>query len=86
MFRESPLGPGRSRQETAQRIRDRGIPCTDGTLANMASDGTGPIYRVIAGRCFYLDADIEAWIASRISAPICKVSDARRHINREVAA
>jgi hypothetical protein len=83
MSLKSPLGPGRYRNAAAQRIRKAGIPCTPGTLANMASDGTGPIYRVISGRCYYLDADIDAWIATRISGPIRKASDVRRY---EVAA
>ena len=70
---------GRSRSDAAERIRRvHGIPCTAGTLATMAWAGRGPIYRHVCGRAVYRDDDIDAWAATRISAPTRKAADLRR--------
>jgi TorA maturation chaperone TorD len=74
---ETPiLKRGRSRKEAAQRIREHGLPCSDAYLAQMATDGTGPLYRRVCGRAIYLDADIDAWAQSRIGPLIRRASDA----------
>lgn len=76
----------RSRKEAAQRIRDmHRQPCTEGTLANHASDGTGPVYHVCGCRTIYLDKDIDSWARSRIGPPIRKASEARRQNVGEAA-
>ena len=80
------LKRGGPRKYAARRIRDvHRQPCTEGTLANLASDGDGPVYRLIAGRAYYLDDDIDDWALSRVSAPIRKAADARRTNASEAA-
>ena len=87
MFNETiKIRHGHSRKSAAQRIRDvHGLPCTDATLANLASEGAGPVYKLVAGRAYYRDEDIDVWARSRISAPIRKASDARRRAIGEAA-
>jgi hypothetical protein len=76
----------RSRKATAAYVRDKfGIPCTEGSLANMASSGIGPTYRLYSSRAYYLDQDVDIWAQARISAPVRKASDARRRDNQRVA-
>ena len=80
------LKSGRSRKEAARRIRDiHRLSCTEGTLANHASDGTGPFYHVCGSRSIYLDRDIDEWARARISPPIRKASEARRQNVGEAA-
>ena len=75
-----------TRRQAAERIRDlHGLPCTEGQLANHASDGTGPTYRLFGPRAFYLDTDVDAWARSRISPPIRKAADARLHLHGRAA-
>ena len=81
------LKHGLSRRQAAQRIREHhGLHCSDAHLANMAVDGTGPLYRKVAGRTVYFEQDIDAWAVSRIGEPIRKASDARSHSVDGVAA
>ena len=85
---EEPQGAVRAcltRTEAARRIREtHGLPCTVETLATKAWDGSGPPYRVAAGKTFYDPSDLDLWAKSRISTPIRKASDAR-HIGEVVA-
>lgn len=66
-----------SRTAAAQRVRQlHGIPCEPSTLAKRATTGTGPTYRIIGGKAMYLDADVDSWARSLVSAPLKKASDA----------
>ena len=77
----------RTRAQAAQRVREvHGIPCQPSSLAQHACYGTGPIYRLCAGKASYLDADIDAWAVSLISKPIRRAGEARRHRVRAVVA
>ena len=77
----------RTRAQAAQRVREvHGIPCLASSLAQHASYGTGPIYRIILSKAAYLDADIDAWAVSLISKPIRRAGEARRHRVRAVVA
>ena len=67
---------GRPRAEAAERIsKVHGIPCQPSTLANKATKGTGPVYRIISGRAYYLDEDTDAWAVSRVGRPVRKARD-----------
>jgi hypothetical protein len=60
----------RRRAPAAQYIRDRwGIPCSGGTLANLAVNGSGPLYRLAGRFPVYAEADLDAWAQERLSAP-----------------
>ena len=76
--KSTALKHGRTRKAAAQRISEHYFPCSEGTLANLASSGEGPVYRLVAGKAVYLDEDIDAWAGSRISEPVRRASDLRR--------
>jgi len=67
-----------SRRETAERIQAHGVPCSPESLATKAWNGSGPVYRIVSGRSRYLVADVDAWIATRISKPGRQASEIRR--------
>ena len=70
---------GLTRREAVSWLWEKfGLHYTEGTLAQMASKGTGPVYRLIAGRVAYFDEDLDAWARSRIGPPARSASDARR--------
>jgi hypothetical protein len=76
-----------TRAEAAQRIREvHGQPCTPETLATKAWAGSGPRYRVAAGKTYYDPADVDRWAEDRFSAPVRKAADARRAKHAEAAA
>ena len=78
---------GLSRRDASQRLLTvHGLSYTETTLANMATDGDGPIYRIIRGRALYMPADIDAWAVSRIGRPVRRAADARSEMTAEVAA
>ena len=60
----------RRRHSAAQYLHDHwGIPCSPGTLANLAVSGTGPIYRLAGRFPVYAECDLDAWAEGRMSAP-----------------
>jgi hypothetical protein len=66
-----------TRRAAAERVREKfGIPCAESTLAKRASEGTGPTYRIVAGRALYAEADVDAWAPSLIGPPIRRAADA----------
>ena len=66
----------RSRPEAARRVREvHGVPCESSRLAKEAHFGTGPIYRIIGGRAYYDDADLDTWALSQIGRPVRKAAD-----------
>lgn len=55
-----------SRREVARLLK-----VAEGTLAHWAAAGTGPAFArsgPIRGRCWYLEADVHAWVQSRRQA------------------
>jgi hypothetical protein len=77
----SAASPRLTRREAARRIRElHGLPCTAETLATKAWNGSGPPYRLVAGKTYYNPADVDRWAQSRIGPPVRKAADARRAI------
>ncbi len=67
------------RRSASQYLHDTWqIECSAATLANHASKGTGPEYRLIGGLAHYDEPALDDWARSRISSPIRKASDAAR--------
>jgi hypothetical protein len=65
-----------SRVEASDFLKSRGLHYTANTLQKMATLGGGPIYRRCGNRAVYLAADLEAWVASKLSAPRFSTSQA----------
>lgn len=63
-----------SRPEAAAYVADMGLPCTTGTLAKLASTGGGPAFRKFGRTVRYVLEDLDAWVASRLSAPVRSTS------------
>ena len=81
------LKSGLTRKDVAQRLQaDHGLSYTVATLANLATDGEGPVYRLVAGRAIYLPDDVDRWAATRIGKPVRRAADARRTKHAEAAA
>jgi hypothetical protein len=59
-------------------IRERGLPCTYGTLQKLASTGGGPRYYRFGNRTIYTDSDLDAWIEEKLGTP-------RTHASSEAA-
>ena len=79
--------PRLTRREAARRIREvHGLPCTVETLATKAWDGSGPPYRLAAGKTYYHPDDVDGWAQSRISPLVRRAADARRAANDREAA
>lgn len=66
-----------TREQAAARARSSGLRCTSATLANHASRGTGPAFRIIQGRAFYLEDDVDQWTESQIGQLVRRAADAR---------
>lgn len=65
-----------TRQEAAAYVRERyGLPCSPRTLAKLATVGGGPVYRRAGLRALYAPADMDEWVASRMSAPVRSTSE-----------
>ena len=58
------------RNDAAAYLQRRCGAYTAQTLAKMACIGGGPVYRKIGRMALYTIADLDAWIASRMSGPI----------------
>lgn len=59
-----------TRQGAADHLSAKlGRRITIGALHRHASDGTGPVYKMILGRASYREADLDAWIARLVEAP-----------------
>lgn len=65
-----------SRAEAAEYVRGRGLPCTRLTLQKLATVGGGPTYRRFGHRAVYTPADLDGWIAQKLSAPLSSTSAA----------
>lgn len=54
-----------------------GVPLGGTALENMASDGTGPKYVLIAGRALYTREWLDAWVAAEAARPVARRRRAR---------
>jgi len=75
-----------SREQAAAYITQRiGVLITSSVLANKASEGNGPPYRIWGGRgglgrggrgryAVYKPADLDAWIETQFHEPLAKAS------------
>lgn len=57
-----------NRKETAKLVVNRGVKCTDKSLAAHASRGTGPEYHIINKKAYYRPSQILRWL-ERIAGP-----------------
>jgi hypothetical protein len=64
------------RRAAAEYLREeRGIPCSEKTLAKFACIGGGPIYRRFGRIPLYLIADLDAYAEAKLSKPIRSTSE-----------
>ncbi len=65
------------RARAAQYLRERGIPATTQSLADLASDGRGPRYGLLNGRAVYTAASLDEWVTIQLARPLLKRRDRR---------
>jgi hypothetical protein len=64
------------RRAAAEYLREqRGIPCSEKTLAKLACIGGGPLYRRFGRIPLYLIADLDAYAKAKISKPVQSTSE-----------
>lgn len=63
------------RPGAAAYIKSKGLPVSPGTLRKYATVGGGPKFRKFGRSVVYDPADLDAWIASRLSPPIASTSE-----------
>jgi hypothetical protein len=60
----------RTRREAAKHLtQDLGLPITHNTLMKLATVGGGPEYQIFGNKAVYTDEALNAWAASKLSAP-----------------
>ncbi len=64
-----------NRRESAAYVRDKGLPCAPSTLAKLACVGGGPVMRKFGRNVVHTPADLDSWIAARLSGPKTSTSD-----------
>ncbi len=57
------------RNQASEYVTRQGLPLAKTTLQKFATVGGGPIYRRFGRRAVYLASDLDAWIASKLTAP-----------------
>jgi hypothetical protein len=68
-------GPRRRRRAAAAYLREKhGVPCTENFLAKLAVAGEGPAFRYYGRYPIYEDPDLDAYVASRLSAKVHSTS------------
>ncbi|MDD2742147.1 MAG: hypothetical protein PHV02_07730 [Rhodocyclaceae bacterium] len=59
-----------TRAESANYLtNERGAPTAKTTLQKYATTGGGPKYQVFGNRALYQVADLDEWVAGKLSAP-----------------
>jgi hypothetical protein len=59
------------RRAAAEYLREqRGIPCSEKTLAKLACIGGGPIYRLFGRIPLYTSVDLDAYADSKLGKPV----------------
>jgi len=72
------LERGLNTKAAANYLARRGAPYSPGTLAVYRCTGRGPKFWRVGSRVFYLDADLDAWLA-QMARHCERTSDYRRH-------
>lgn len=57
------------RAQASEYITRLGLPIAKTTLQKFATIGGGPVYRRFGRRAVYLAADLDYWIAQKLTAP-----------------
>jgi len=65
-----------SRAEAAEYCQSRGLPVAAATLAKYATVGGGPTFHKFSRFPRYSEEMLDAWIASKLSAPMRSTSAA----------
>ena len=65
-----------SRRETSEYCHSQGLPAAVATLAKYATIGGGPEFQLFGRFPRYTKEAVDAWIASRLSAPRRSTSEA----------
>ena len=63
-----------SRDEAAEYVRARGLPCAKLTLQKYASVGGGPAFQKFGSRVVYTPAGLDDWIKRKLTKPITSTS------------
>ncbi len=58
-----------TRPSAAAYLTEIGVPTSKNTLQKLATTGGGPAYQIFGNRALYTVEDLDAWIASKLSAP-----------------
>ena len=58
-----------TRPAAANHLTDIGIPTSKNTLQKWATVGGGPKYQIFGNRALYQVADLDTWVAGKLSAP-----------------
>jgi hypothetical protein len=77
--KESIKGRVIPRRETPDYLeRNWGFRISEGTLSKMASDGSGPAFRIVGKKYIvYETTELDRWILSSLSEPVRSTADAR---------
>jgi hypothetical protein len=59
-----------SRAESAEYLKNRGLPTAKTTLQKYATTGGGPVYRRFGNRAVYTADDLNNWIEEKLSPPL----------------
>lgn len=57
------------RLQASEYITRLGLPLAKTTLQKFATLGGGPVYRRFGRKAVYLTADLDSWIAQKLTAP-----------------
>lgn len=57
------------RAEAAEYLTAQGLRTSKNTLQKWVTTGGGPMYRRFGNRAVYLASDLDAWAASKLTAP-----------------
>ena len=57
------------RRDAAKYLTDRGLRYTHNTLQKLATVGGGPAYQLFGCRAVYTAAELDAWVAQKLTAP-----------------
>jgi hypothetical protein len=56
-----------NRQNAAEYLKTKGIPCCVATLAGYACRGGGPLFQKFGRKPLYTQATLDQWVDSRLS-------------------
>ncbi|MBL8444085.1 MAG: helix-turn-helix domain-containing protein [Zoogloeaceae bacterium] len=62
------------RAEAADHLTAQGLRISKNTLQKLVTVGGGPTYRRFGKRALYLASELDAWAASKLSAPRASAS------------